>query len=140
MPSKKIKRAKVNGGNRILAPKPVPENSSNHMHPAFCFKFCQKKFTIDDCDKDTKALLADKIYKLSQVNWGELQRNNRHGLGHEIISKDSISVAVPLTTPDDREFLCFRLGGGKNSVFIGYRVAKIFYVVWVDPNGQVYEH
>jgi len=140
MSYKKIKNTKLSGGNRLLAPKPVPEDSSNHMHPAFCFKFCQKKFTIDDCDRDTKSLLADKIFKLSQFSWNTLQGQNRHGLGHEIIAKESISVSVPITTPDDRSFLCFRLGGGKNSVLIGYRMAKIFYIVWIDPQGRVYKH
>lgn len=140
MPKNKIKKVSLNDSSRIREPDEVPTSSSNDLHPAFCFKHCQTQFTIDDCDNDAKVRLAEKIYKLSNINWNEIQKSPRHAMGHEIINLNSIRVPLPVKTPGDRNFLSFRLGGGKKSVFIGYRERKVFYVVWIDPNGEVYSH
>ena len=74
------------------------------------------------------------------MTWVEIQSSNRHGAGHEKIKQDSIKVNLPEDTPSDRNFLSFRLGGGKNKVIIGYRIDKLFYVVWIDTKGKIYEH
>lgn len=142
MAKKHIKNPRMNNSQRIRTPDEIPDSkSTNDMHPAFCFKFCSEKdFTLEDCDKETKILLIDKIYQLSRISWGNIQKAPRHGLGHEKIDQESIKIPLPTNTPGDRNFLVFRLGGGKNSVFIGYRQDKVFHVVYVDRNGEAYKH
>jgi hypothetical protein len=116
------------------------KQSSNVLHPAFCFRYVDSNYSINRCNKDAKVALASKIEELSQINWDCIQKTPRHGAGHEIIEQASIKKPLPSNTPGDRKFLSFRLGNGKNSVMIGYRKEKIFYIIWVDPNGEVYNH
>lgn len=112
----------------------------NHTHPAFCFRYIQRDYTIDNYDVTLQATVAKRLQHLGQITWAEIQKAPRHGTGHEIISQHAIKKPLPPDTPGDRHFLAFRLGQGKQSVMIGYRKAKVFYVVWVDPHGHVYSH
>ena len=138
----RIQKVSENKGRRILNPSDSQiKGSTNHLNPAFCFQYIQEGFTIEDCvDDKIKAIIATKMQHLSQISWEEIQKLPRQKAGHEKISQNSLKVSIPNNTPPDREFLSFRLGGGKNSVFIGYRKDQVFYVVWIDPNGKVYNH
>ncbi len=139
---KHIKSVLKDHRNKIAAPEDEYRSiSTNDRHPAFCFKHIQKGFSIDDCSDDKiKAIFVTKLQHLSQTSWREIQQTARKGAGHEIISIDSLKMPTPKNTPEDRDFLSFRLGGGRNSVFLGYRDGKIFYIVWIDPNGKIYSH
>jgi hypothetical protein len=50
-------------------------------------------------------------------------------------------VDVPASIPEgDRSaLLCFRFGGGLER-FIGFRDEQTFEVVWIDHDGQAYDH
>ncbi len=140
--TKRISPPTPSGSKRIKAPNhnAINKESTNTLHPAFCFRYIDKNYSISKCDKDAKAALANKIQELSHVTWDTIQKAPRHGAGHEIIDQECIKRPLPLNTPGDRNFLSFRLGNGKNSVMIGYRKDKIFYVIWIDPNGELYNH
>lgn len=134
---KGIKTPDILDGKRITTPASV--QSTNHLHPAFCFRHVQSEFSIGKCDRNTQALLSQKLEELGRLNWNQIQSTSRKGKGHEVIQQNSIR-APQAKIPGDRDYLSFRLGKGKNSVFIGYRVGKVFYIVWIDPNGEVYSH
>jgi hypothetical protein len=140
--TKRISPPKPSGSKRIKPPShnAINKESTNTLHPAFCFRYVDRNYSISQCDKDAKVALANKIQELSQITWDSIQKAPRHGVGHEIIEQASINKPLPANTPEDRNFLSFRLGNGKNSVIIGYRKDKIFYVIWVDPNGDLYKH
>lgn len=137
---KRIKKTKLEKGTHVPAPHETPFSNSNHTHPAFCFRYIQSDYCLKKYDKALQAACAKRLQHLGQTTWGEIQKTNRHGMGHEKINQDSIKVSLPPNTPGDREFLAFRLGSGKQSVMIGYRKEKVFYIVWIDPNGAVYNH
>lgn len=139
MPRKnRIKDPDIAGSDRIIPPADV--QSTNQMHPAFCFRHIENMYSLKNCDKDTQALLSQKLEELGQLNWENIQKADKKGKGHEIIEQNSLKKRQKGQIPADRKYLSFRLGKGKNSVFIGYRQGKVFYVVWIDPHGKVYSH
>lgn len=137
---KRIKKTKSGKGTHVHTPNETSFSSNNHMHPAFCFRYIQSDYCLEKYDKELQAACAKRLQHLGQTTWGEIQKADRHGMGHEIINQDSLNVSPPPNTPGDRNFLVFRLGFGKQSVMIGYRKEKIFYIVWIDPKGKVYNH
>ncbi len=116
------------------------KRSSNSEHPAFCFNKLNHLHNLDKCEKLDQIAFAKKIVSLGSMTWAEIQSSNRHGVGHEKINQNSIQPSLPEDTPNDRNFLAFRLGGGKHKVIIGYRIGKLFYVVWIDTKGKIYRH
>jgi len=141
--SKKIKPPALKTRQKIRGPSLSVQttSSSNDTHPAFCLRYIQSDYSVDRYSKEIKANFAERLQQLGQIPWKEIQKSPRHGMGHEKISRNSIQQPLPLNTPYDREFLAFRLGGsGKQATMVGYRKEKVFYIIWIDPNGEVYEH
>ena len=115
------------GKNKVKKPKPsktrhtnyqtTQETSTNHLHPAFCFKYLHPDYDLDSCQTEEKVALARSIVKLSQTTWNEIMYSPRHGLGHETIKIDAIKARFPksLPTPYDRIYLAFRFSGKKSS-------------------------
>lgn len=133
-----IKGLDISGSERIIPPSEV--RSTHQLHPAFCFRHIESDFSLKKNDKNIQALLSQKLEGLGQLNWDQINKADRKGQGHEIIEQHSIKHAQKGKIPLDRKYLSFRLGGGKNSVFIGYRSGKVFYICWIDPQGKVYSH
>ena len=143
MAKRKIKNRTQNKGDKTKTPtlSTITAASTNHLHPAFCFRYnTAKQYSIKQFDRDTQASLANTLYELGQLTWNQIIQDNHHGKGCEKIPQNSIKESLPSNTPGDRKFLSLRLGHGKNSVIVGWRENKIFYIVWIDPNGKVYSH
>lgn len=143
MSKKKIKNPELEKGHNKIRPQHDVSTlcSSNTTHPAFCFRYIQSNYCIKQHDVKIQAACAKRLQHLGKLTWAEIRKAPRHGAGHEIIEQDSINERLPPNTPGDRNFLVFRLGyKGKRSVMIGYRKGKVFYIVWIDPDGQVYNH
>lgn len=139
--SKKNHRIQVpipSGSDRITTPQET--KSSNSLHPAFCFRHIDEDYSLKNCEKDVQALLSQKLEELGKLNWESIQNAGRKGKGHEKIERNALKKRQKGDIPGDRKYLSFRLGKGRNSVFIGYRIGKVFYIVWIDPHGELYSH
>ena len=134
---RKIKRPNSHQGQRTQV-KPPDASSSNYLHPAFCFKHLQPDYNLERCSSHEKAALSETLVHLSQISWSTIQSSGRHGLGHEKIASSALKTKIPNAVPEDRNFLSFRFCGKKP--MIGYRVDKIFYVLWIDTKFSVYSH
>lgn len=136
---KHIKFPDLNQGDKVKT-NPGFSTSSNTKHPAFSFKFINKdKYGLDKCTKDEKAALINKIHRLSQLPWSQINSSSRDGLGCEKISKTAIKAAIPSNIkPDTEYFNAFRFNG--KAPMVGYRDEKVFYIIWLDRDFTLYDH
>jgi hypothetical protein len=125
---------------KYISPKSVNSQAvtSNNLHPAFSFKYLRKGYHLDDCTKDDKEKLIQRLVKLSGMSWSEIMSAHRHGFGHEKISRSSIKASIPEHITEDVSLLAFRFNGMKPMV--GYRADKLFYILWLDYNFSLYPH
>ena len=129
--------AQFNKGNRLTVEEP---EDYNKMVPLFSLERLQSgSYCLSNLDKEDKAAFADAIFKRRNSTWNEIQQKDRHGLGFEKISVNSIRPSVPkFITEDQANLIAFRFNGLKP--MIGYRSKNVFYVLWFDHNYSVYDH
>lgn len=125
-------------GATIGAPPGSPTGPSDSETPAFCFKFCQNGFKIENLSDEYKVALADKLHKLSERSWTTIKTEDRKKNGTEIIVRTSLRKSIPGDITEDVKILAFHLP----NLFrmLGWRNHRIFHVIWLDPNGELYQH
>lgn len=108
--------------------------------PSFSLRYVRKGYCVSDCQKDDKAAFADAVRKITQCSWQELYSKDRHALGFEKISRDSIKGdSIPNVITPDVQLLAFRFSGKKPMV--GFRGRdNVFYVLWLDRAFRLYKH
>lgn len=113
-------------------------NFDNIEHPIFCFRYLNKNFDLSKCDINDKKALIERICKLSQMTWLEIQMADRHGLGSEKIKQTSLKAPIPSHISKDIDFLALRFNGKKP--IVGYKNGFIFHVVFIDSKFELYNH
>lgn len=127
----KMKGKDPKKGKRIAPPPPLPITPNHDLDPPiFCFRYLDKKHGLDSCNQEEKAALVSTLYKLSQLSWRELRLAPRHGLGYEIIDRNSFRVTIPQHITEDVKLIAFRFSDKKPMV--GYRDEAIFRIIWLD--------
>lgn len=108
--------------------------------PIFSFEKMQEGsgYSVTCCQRDDQAALSKCIFKLSKVTWRDIRHSPRHGIGTETIHRASLKVGLPHGIPDDATLIAIRFNGMKP--MIGYRDARVFYVVFLDSNFSAYNH
>jgi len=112
--------------------------NTNNLHPAFCFRYTHKNFNFKNLNNDTYGMFLDKIDLLSQLTWQNICQINRYKNGTEKITRSEIKQQIDKCITEDREIIVFHLVGKFR--IIGCREGKIFYVLFIDVNGEVYKH
>ncbi len=107
-------------------------------HPIFCFKYLVKKWDLNECDKEEKAALIDKLSLLSQLDWTDIHIAPRHGNGTEEISRNAIKAGIPSMISNDTKIYAIRFSGKKP--FLGYKSGFIFHIIWIDNKFKLYSH
>lgn len=80
-----------------------------------------------------------RLKKLSSIGWNVLNASGRHSFGWEKIPVKQIKKDVKLS--DDVGFLISLRATGDNHVFLGFREANVFHVVFIESNfGDIYDH
>jgi len=135
--SRRLQDPKKNTGKRVS----VPETPNyDEMPPVFSLERLQQgQFCLSSLDQEHKASFADAMFRRRQMSWREIKQASRHGLGFEKISKGQIKAGIPQFITEEHEyFLAFRFKG--KAPMVGYRVRNVFYVLWFDPNFELYKH
>ncbi|EMR5845461.1 hypothetical protein WJX39_001833 [Escherichia coli] len=118
---------------------PQSGGNSDQKKPKFSFCYIQSSHCITKCQKDEKAGLADKLYRLSQLTWADIKQQGRHKLGFEKIARGAIKAGIPShITEDVDHFLAFRFDDLK--AMVGYRLGSTFFVIWLDREFNIYKH
>jgi len=132
-----IKNPKGQSGANI---KPTEDLFPKSMfnYPVFCFKYLNKDYHIDKCDKDEKIKFIDRLCHLSSMTWEQIKFAPRHGAGTEKIAQDSIKAPKPVHVTKDVIFYALRFDGMKPMV--GYKSDFIFHLVYIDRDFTLYRH
>ncbi len=135
--SPSIPKSRVKG--RIGEPSPEKILNYDDCHPVFCLRYLQDGFDLEACDQRQQADFAKALRKRSQMTWRQIWAADRHGLGAEKISRDSIKAPIPShITEDVGFFIALRFSG--KAPMVGYRIKDIFHIVWLDANFTLYKH
>lgn len=116
-----------------------PPNYDNRP-PLFSLEKVQSgKYGFKSLDTKNKAMFAEAMFRRRSLPWSHLQKQHRHKLGTEKISKFSITAAIPSSISEDLNgFLAFRYNGKRPMV--GYREKNVFFVLWFDHDFTLYPH
>ncbi|MGB0879209.1 MAG: hypothetical protein ACPGTO_01435 [Polaribacter sp.] len=107
-------------------------------YPIFCFKHLQINFNGDN---KFYFDFIERLNKLSNLSWKQINLAHRHGFGTEKIPVGQIKPDLPnFITPDVKNLLVFR-ASGDNRPFLGIRKDNIFHIVFIEERfGDVYNH
>ena len=122
-----------------------PKFSSSPPSVTFSFKYiCQNDYSPARCSYPQLKSFNDKLRMLSSLSWSAIDSSPRETNGYELLSKNILKRTVPSAAPNISNVMVFRFGGGsgsKNSGRIaGYKADHIFYVLFVDPKLDLYDH
>lgn len=109
-------------------------------YPIFCFKHFQYKSLVPFSEDQVKKFF-ERLTKLANLGWKEIQKSGRHNYGWELMSTKSIKcVLPPVVTPDVEKVYVFRYNNDNNP-FIALRKGNILHILLVEANfGDVYDH
>ncbi|WP_199284479.1 hypothetical protein [Halomonas sp. A40-4] len=133
----KLKNRPKKTGNDV-AERPKEKRSVDTLTPWFCFAKLRPSHCISECTKDERAALAETLRLLSSMTWADLRQAPRHGRGYEKIARHSFRAHIPDAITEDVDLLSFRFCG--KAPIVGYRMDRVFHVVWVDRAFNVYNH
>ena len=111
---------------------------SSTLPPVFCLHYLDRDYGLSQCERVLKVSLIDKLYELSQLTWNQIINTHRHGLGLEKIPYGQIKGRMPTHITNDQDFIAIRFHQLKPVV--GYRMERIFHIVWLDYNMTLYDH
>ncbi len=111
----------------------------HHKHPIFCFKHIHRDYNLNSCDDKEKIAFIDQLMKLSDLSWQEIEYSQRHGIGTEKISINTLKANCPTFITGDIEYL-LALRFFKKMPFLVHRNKFIAHVIFIDPKGTLYDH
>lgn len=110
----------------------------------FCFKYIDHKYDVEKlCGRGIQPKLQKyfikKIQKISQIDKGTVQSDDKRGFGYENLSVTNLKEIFPvLSTRDVQEVSVFRFGG--EGRIIGYYNKNVFHILFIDPKLELYNH
>ena len=121
--------------NKIKIPN---SNNTEIDYPVFCFRYLQTK---PKKDFEFYADFIERLKKLCNLSWNEINVSPRHGFGTEKIPVNQIKPALPaFVTPDVTDLTVFR-ANGDNRPFLGLRMGNVFHIIFLEEKfGDVYDH
>ena len=128
-------RKKNSQNNKIKIP---TDNNIEINYPLFCFKHLQTK------PKEDFKFYADfieRLKKLCNLSWKEINVTQKHGFGTEKIPVKQIKPELPkFVTPDVTDLTVFR-ANGDNRPFLGLRKNNVFHIIFLEEKfGDIYDH
>lgn len=131
----KIKKHQVKQ-SKIKTPS---ENSNVELdYPIFCFRYLETK---PKNDHKFYTEFVQRLKKISQLTWKQINVADRHGFGTEKMPIGQIKQDLPkFITPEIEYLLVFR-ANGDNRPFLGLRKGNIFHIIFIEEQfGDVYDH
>jgi hypothetical protein len=111
-------------------------------YPVFCFKYLQP-YSYNYCsDPSFFISFLERLKKLGELGWNEINKSARHSFGTEKIPKRALKPKnfPPIVTEDVDEFTVFR-ATGRNLPFLGLRLNDTFQMIFIESGfGDIYDH
>lgn len=112
--------------------------NTDNLPVIFSLEYIQKSHCFSKCTKDEKLSLIELFFERKTMTWREIKDSGRSACGSEKIFWKSIKSSIPAHLKEDTTFLSLRFCGKKPMV--GYREGRIFYILWLDRNFDLYDH
>lgn len=129
------------------------QNKANDIHltskaseadtfPSFSFRFYQGNISIPKCkNADFFKKYLERLKKLSETSWDEINKAGRHGLGYEHLTWEQLNVQKPASVTNEIKRLMVFRATGDNHAFLGFRSGSVFNVVFIETSfGDIYNH
>ncbi|MCA0380740.1 MAG: hypothetical protein LCH58_01160 [Bacteroidetes bacterium] len=113
-----------------------------HRYPVFCFKYLQPCSYLKCNDASFFIEFLERMQKLGELGWKEIDKSGRHSFGTEKIPVKQIKPQLKpsILTPDVTELTVFR-ATGNNLPFLGIRLNDTFQVIYIETQfGDIYNH
>lgn len=121
--------------NKIKIPS---ENNLSLDYPIFCFRHLQ---TVPNNDHKFYSEFIERLKKLSNLTWNDINKADRHGFGTEKIPKAQIKPQLPKFVTDEVTHLTVFRANGDNRPFLGLRNGTTFHIIFIEERfGDVYNH
>lgn len=136
MASKKIKKPFIDTSVSL-------SKKSEVTYPIFCFKHFQKT-SIENCTQTQLFSFIDRLQRLAELGWNEINKGGRHNYGWEHLPVSSIKCKLPqFVTPEVAKVMVFRYNSANNP-FIAIRSESernLLHILLIEANfGEVYDH
>lgn len=122
----------------LLKERSEPVENPDLKPPLFSFEFMQDDYCVSSCTSDERSNVLSKLRTLSKLTWQQIKQADRHGLGFEIIGRDSFRASIPRFLTPEINLISFRAIG--MAPMVGYRAGRIFHILWIDRDFTVYNH
>lgn len=109
-------------------------------YPVFCFRYFQKE-CLKSCSESQIKDFFDRLQRLGELGWNEINKGGRHDYGWEMLPVEQIKKTLPpLITPDIPRLMVFRYNNA-NYPFVAHRNGNILHILLIEANfGDVYDH
>jgi hypothetical protein len=111
-------------------------------YPVFCFKYLQP-YSYNECTDPAFFIdFLERLQKLGNLGWQQIERSARHSYGTEKIPISQIKVGKfpSIVTPDVQTLTVLR-ATGNNLPFLGLRLEDTFQVIFLEAKfGDIYNH
>ncbi|EBR9315413.1 hypothetical protein ACOIPX_004710 [Salmonella enterica] len=134
----KLKQRDIDSSKTVGVSQQDEARLVDNSPPTFSFRYLQRGYCIDSCERHEKAALADTLFRLSRLSWAQIRQAPRHGLGYEKVARNAIRAAVPAHITEDVDLIAFRFCG--RAPMVGYKLGGTFYIVWLDRVYTLYPH
>jgi len=111
-------------------------------YPVFCFKYLHSISYVNCKDAGFFIDFLQRLQKLGQLGWNEINKSPRHSFGYEKIPVSAIKTNFRTTimTEDVTELTVFR-ANGNNLPFLGLRLNDVFQVIFIETTfNDIYQH
>lgn len=116
----------------------APREDFELRPPIFSFEFLQSGWCIQDCGRDERAKMLDRLRILGKLTWKQIRQEGKHQYGTEIIHQDSIKAPIPPFVTPDTNLIAFR--AYEKVAMVGYKTDRTFHVLWIDRAWKLYSH
>lgn len=142
MPRKKPKETNVRHGTSKFQPvePEIPKNIS------FSFRYLQndnQKFSIQNRDARYFESLLVRLRDLSTLTLAEIINNRSKSLRCHLINWKDTTEPNGFGIPNEEQIVIsayqFQISSNKHGRVHGFFLENIFYIVWLDPNHNLYQ-
>ena len=126
------------GGQIKVRDDQYPRDGLEQRPPVFSCEFLQHGWCIQDCERDKRAKMLDRLRILGKLSWKQIRQDDRHRYGTEIIQRSSIKSPIPSFVTPDTKLIAFRAYG--LVAMVGYKSDRVFNVLWIDRARKLYDH
>lgn len=123
-----------------------PSIDYDEAKPLFSLEYVGvKKYDLKSCTDQDKGIFLEAIYKRSGLMWKQIKSlPYKNGLGCETLTNEEINKKLreraKKELTDDVKIRIFCVKPRTKMRMVGHRDGQVFYILFLDPRGDLYTH